>query len=106
MLSRFKDPNNMAKSKLRGQVRFPPFENLNEVALQEIQRFRVTPFGHIQETCLHIPYNSGKKDFFGKTGRESFEGKSLVMLGRRLLIQVLQSSNTSLLFPETALSIL
>ncbi|KAM0245614.1 hypothetical protein ACHAP5_005264 [Fusarium lateritium] len=73
MLSRFKDPNNMTKSKLRGQVRFSPFENLNEVALQEIHRFRVTPFGHIQETCLHIPYNSGKKDFFEKTGRESFE---------------------------------
>ncbi|KAH6958594.1 hypothetical protein DER45DRAFT_537929 [Fusarium avenaceum] len=73
MLSRFKDPNNMAKSKLRGQVRFSPFENLNEVALHEIHRFRVTPFGHIQETCLHIPYNSGKKDFFEKTGRESFE---------------------------------
>ncbi|WZH41387.1 Apses transcription factor xbp1 [Fusarium acuminatum] len=74
MLSKFKDPNNMAKSKLRGHVRFSPFENLNEVALHEIHRFRVTPFGHIQETCLHIPYNSGKKDFFEKTGRESFEG--------------------------------
>ncbi|KAM0232222.1 hypothetical protein ACHAPO_007995 [Fusarium lateritium] len=69
----FKDANNLAKSKLRGQVRFPPHEHLDEVALQEIRRHRVTPFGNIHETCLHIPYNSGKKDFFEKTGRESFE---------------------------------
>ncbi|RGP73740.1 apses transcription factor xbp1 [Fusarium longipes] len=69
----FKDTNNLAKSKLRGQVRFPPHEHLDEVALQEVRRHRVTPFGNIHETCLHIPYNSGKKDFFEKTGRESFE---------------------------------
>ncbi|KAM0416072.1 hypothetical protein ACHAPD_004987 [Fusarium lateritium] len=69
----FKDANSLAKSKLRGQVRFSPHEHLDEVALQEIRRHRVTPFGNIHETCLHIPYNSGKKDFFEKTGRESFE---------------------------------
>ncbi|KAF5240280.1 hypothetical protein FAUST_4444 [Fusarium austroamericanum] len=69
----FKDASNLAKSRLRGQVRFPPHEHLDEVALQEIRRHRVTPFGNIHETCLHIPYNSGKKDFFEKTGRESFE---------------------------------
>ncbi|KAJ4013159.1 hypothetical protein NW766_006982 [Fusarium irregulare] len=69
----FKDAN-LTKSKLRGQVRFPPYERLDEVALQEIRRHRVTPFGYIHEACLHIPYNSGKKDFFEKTGRESFEG--------------------------------
>ncbi|KAM0344276.1 hypothetical protein ACHAPU_007633 [Fusarium lateritium] len=67
------ETSNMARSKLRGQVRFPPFENLNEVALQEIDNFRVSPFGHIQRTCSHIPYNSGKKDFYEKTGRDSFE---------------------------------
>ncbi|KAF5676457.1 apses transcription factor xbp1 [Fusarium heterosporum] len=67
------DNSNMARSKLRGQVLFPPFENLNEVALQEIDSFRVSPFGHIQRTCSHIPYNSGKKDFYEKTGRDSFE---------------------------------
>ncbi|KAH7197798.1 uncharacterized protein B0J16DRAFT_352575 [Fusarium flagelliforme] len=68
----FKDAN-LTKSKLRGQVRFPPYERLDEVSLQEIRRHRVTPFGYIHEACLHIPYNSGKKDFFEKTGRESFE---------------------------------
>lgn len=83
----FKDASNLAKSKLRGQVRFPPHEHLDEVALQEIRRHRVTPFGNIHETCLHIPYNSGKKDFFEKTGRESFEGKLLMMLCCCLLTQ-------------------
>ncbi|KAF4998923.1 hypothetical protein FDECE_11667, partial [Fusarium decemcellulare] len=68
-----KDSSNLAKSKLRGQVKYPPFENLNELALQEIHRFRISPFGSIQQSCSHIPYNSGKKDFFEKTGRESFE---------------------------------
>jgi hypothetical protein len=70
-----KDANNMAKSKLRGPVKFHPFERLDEIALQEIRRFRVKPFGNIQDSSLHIPYNSGKKDFYEKTGRESFEGK-------------------------------
>ncbi|KAF5257973.1 hypothetical protein FOXYS1_11479 [Fusarium oxysporum] len=68
-----KDANNMAKSKLRGPVKFHPFERLDEIALQEILRFRVKPFGNIQDSSLHIPYNSGKKDFYEKTRRESFE---------------------------------
>nr|RBQ93614.1 hypothetical protein FVER53263_06416 [Fusarium verticillioides] len=68
-----KDGDNMAKSKLRGPVKFHPFERLDEIALQEIRRFRVKPFGNIQDSSLHIPYNSGKKDFYEKTGRESFE---------------------------------
>jgi hypothetical protein len=64
----------MSKSKPRGAIKYPPYEDVNEEALREIRRFRVTPFGKIQECCAHIPYNSGKKDFFEKTGRESFEG--------------------------------
>ena len=47
---------------------------LDEPALREVQRFQVRPFGSIQQTCERIPYNSGKKDFFSKTGREGFEG--------------------------------
>ncbi|KAM5348258.1 hypothetical protein ACJ41O_008082 [Fusarium nematophilum] len=65
--------NNLAKSKQRGQVKFPPFENLDALSLREVNRFRVKDLGSIQENCLHIPYNSGKKDFYEKTGRESFE---------------------------------
>lgn len=65
----------MTKSKLRGPIRYPPFEDVDEDALAEIRRFQISPFGTIQQSSLHIPYNSGKKDFTVKTGRESFEGK-------------------------------
>ncbi|ROT40594.1 hypothetical protein SODALDRAFT_348800 [Sodiomyces alkalinus F11] len=68
-----KDSVSISKSKPRGTINFYPFEDVDEAALQEIRRFRVTPFGQIQNSCAHIPYNSGKKDFYEKTGRESFE---------------------------------
>lgn len=60
----------------RGLITHHPFEELDEAAAKEVARFQVKPFGRIRESCAHIPYNSGKKDFFDKTGRESFEGKS------------------------------
>ena len=58
----------------RGLITYHPFEDLDEAAMREVARFQVTPLGRIRESCAHIPYNSGKKDFFDKTGRESFEG--------------------------------
>ncbi|KAF9870370.1 APSES transcription factor Xbp1 [Colletotrichum karsti] len=66
-------PAPMSKYKPRGVIKYFPFENVDELSRREVLRFRVTPFGRIQESCAHIPYNSGKKDFFEKTGRESFE---------------------------------
>ncbi|KAH6632635.1 hypothetical protein F5144DRAFT_257115 [Chaetomium tenue] len=54
-------------------MNFPPFEVLDEHSLREIRRFQVHPFGSIQETGERIPYNSDKKDFFTKTGREGFQ---------------------------------
>ncbi|OIW31621.1 hypothetical protein CONLIGDRAFT_233262 [Coniochaeta ligniaria NRRL 30616] len=68
-----KDIPGFSKSKVKGTVKFYPFEDLDEESLREVRRFRVTPFGSIRNNCRHIPYNSGKKDFFEKTGRESFE---------------------------------
>uniref|UniRef100_L2FDI5 Apses transcription factor xbp1 n=1 Tax=Colletotrichum fructicola (strain Nara gc5) TaxID=1213859 RepID=L2FDI5_COLFN len=68
-----KDPVPMSKYKPRGVIKYYPFESFDELSRREVMRFRVTPFGRIQESCAHIPYNSGKKDFFEKTGRESFE---------------------------------
>ncbi|CAI0653602.1 unnamed protein product, partial [Colletotrichum noveboracense] len=68
-----KDPVPMSKYKPRGVIKYYPFESVDELSRREVMRFRVTPFGRIQESCAHIPYNSGKKDFFEKTGRESFE---------------------------------
>jgi hypothetical protein len=63
------------RSKIKGAVNYPPFEALDDASLQLVRRFQVHPFGSIQETSERIPYNSGKKDFFSKTGREGFEGK-------------------------------
>jgi hypothetical protein len=75
-----KESTLIAKSKPRGEVKFCPFEKLDDLSLQKIREFRIKPFGRIQENCAHIPYNSGKKDFFDKTGRESFEGTGYVNL--------------------------
>ncbi|KAL1871031.1 hypothetical protein VTK73DRAFT_2340 [Phialemonium thermophilum] len=62
-----------SESNARGTVNFGPFEDLNEEALTQVKRFCVSPLGRIRSCCRHIPYNSGKKDFYEKTGRESFE---------------------------------
>ena len=76
-----KDSEVFTKSKAKGSVNFRPFEDLDEIFLREVRKFQVYPFGKIQDFCRHIPYNSGKKDFYEKTGRESFEGRdSLVFL--------------------------
>ena len=64
----------LAKSKPRGAVNYPPHECVDSQSAAEVRKFRVSSFGKIGESCAHIPYNSGKKDFFEKTGRESFEG--------------------------------
>ena len=69
-----KDGAIFANGKIRGEVNFPPFEKFDEDTTREVQRFEVYPLGKIQEYSRHIPYNSGKKNFLDKTGRESFEG--------------------------------
>lgn len=101
-----KGSSNMTKSKLRGHVVHYPFENLDQVALRQVEHFQVDPFGSIFESCQHIPYNSGKKDFFEKTGRESFEGnRSITSCFRQLLISSSQCfamfSNTQDMIPST-----
>ncbi|KAI9804183.1 MAG: hypothetical protein M1825_001585 [Sarcosagium campestre] len=69
-----KDAAIFIKSKAKGVVRYPPHENIDdEVMLREIEKAQVMPFGSIAEYARHIPYNSDKKGFFGKTGRDSFE---------------------------------
>lgn len=73
-----KDGAVFAKGKIKGDVNFPPFEHLSEETMREVQRFRVYPLGKIQDYCRHIPYNSEKKNFLEKTGRESFEGMLLL----------------------------
>ncbi|KAI3328334.1 hypothetical protein F4824DRAFT_506683 [Ustulina deusta] len=68
-----KDAAVFTKGKPKGAVNFQPYENLDEVSLHQTRIFQVYPLGKIREYSRHIPYNSGKKDFFEKTGRESFE---------------------------------
>jgi hypothetical protein len=72
-----KDGAVFAKGKIKGEVNFPPFEQFDEETAREVQKFEVYPLGKIQEYCRHIPYNSEKKTFLEKTGRESFEGIAL-----------------------------
>ncbi|KAI2618811.1 hypothetical protein GGR54DRAFT_648049 [Hypoxylon sp. NC1633] len=76
VMAKQKIPKNAAllpTSRPKGVVNFYPHERLDEASLCQIRKFRVHPFGNIQDHSRHIPYNSGKKDFFEKTGRESFE---------------------------------
>jgi len=70
-----KDGAVFAKGKIKGEVNFPPFERLDAETIREVEKFQVYPLGKIQEYSRHIPYNSEKKSFLEKTGRESFEGK-------------------------------
>jgi hypothetical protein len=70
-----KDGAIFVKGRIRGEVNFPPFERLDEETKREVEHFQVHPLGKIQEYSRHIPYNSEKKSFLEKTGRESFEGK-------------------------------
>ncbi|KAI5926731.1 hypothetical protein F4810DRAFT_699442 [Camillea tinctor] len=76
MIPKHKMPKDAAvftKSKPKGVVNFLPFERLDPASLRQVRKFQVYPLGKIQEYSRHIPYNSGKKDFYEKTGRESFE---------------------------------
>jgi hypothetical protein len=75
-----KDGAVFSKGKIKGQVNFPPFEKLDEESLKALRKFKVYPLGSITEFCRHIPYNSEKKSFLEKTGRESFEGITLFLM--------------------------
>jgi hypothetical protein len=72
-----KDGAIFAKGKIRGVVRYPPYQDLDAKAVHQVQIYHVHPFGEIEEYPRHIPYNSEKKSFLEKTGRESFEGREL-----------------------------
>jgi hypothetical protein len=64
-------------SKLVGFVNYPPYEagDDKDLAAQH-RRFQINPMGEImRKGARHIPYNSDKKDFMEKTGRDAFESK-------------------------------
>lgn len=62
------------KGKSKGEVNYPPYETQDIITAAEHQRFEVRPIGHISECPRRIPYNSDKKTFQQKTGRDGFEG--------------------------------
>ena len=87
-----KDGAVFAKGKIKGEVNFPPYELFDEETTREVQRFEVYPLGKIQEYSRHIPYNSEKKNFLEKTGRECFEGT----VQRPKFLRILADSSFSL----------
>ncbi|KAE8341875.1 hypothetical protein BDV24DRAFT_150959 [Aspergillus arachidicola] len=69
-----KDAPIFNRGKIRGELRYPPCEERSEALIQAHRQFQLHPMGDIVEYPRHIPYNSDKKSFQEKTGRESFEG--------------------------------
>lgn len=65
-------------NKIVGNVNYPPYEAEHDQDLTaQHQSFQVYPLGEIyRKGVRHIPYNSDKKDFQDKTGREAFESRS------------------------------
>jgi hypothetical protein len=64
-------------AKVVGKVNFPPYEACDdEELIAQHRKFQMFPMGQIAKYPRHIPYNSEKKDFMEKTGREAFEGMS------------------------------
>ncbi|OJD18167.1 hypothetical protein AJ78_01779 [Emergomyces pasteurianus Ep9510] len=68
-----KDAAVFTRGRTRGELRYPPCEYQNEELAEAHKEFQIHPMGHITEYPRHIPYNSEKKSFLEKTGRESFE---------------------------------
>ncbi|EEP78154.1 conserved hypothetical protein [Uncinocarpus reesii 1704] len=69
-----KDAAIFTRGKIRGELRYPPCEYQDKVLVEAHRELEIHPMGHITEFPRHIPYNSEKKSFLEKTGRESFEG--------------------------------
>lgn len=69
-----KDAAVFKEGTIRGECRYPPDEYQDELLEAKHQMYEVYPIGDIATYPRHIPYNSEKKLFWEKTGRESFEG--------------------------------
>ncbi|KAJ5662584.1 uncharacterized protein N7477_010200 [Penicillium maclennaniae] len=57
---------------LWGEVRYPPCEERDEDLARIHEEFQMKPMGGIAKYPRHIPYQSDKKSFQEKTGRDSF----------------------------------
>ncbi|OJJ49063.1 hypothetical protein ASPZODRAFT_13801 [Penicilliopsis zonata CBS 506.65] len=68
-----KDAPIFTRGTVRGDLRYPPCEERDEELAQMHREFQIHPMGEIASFPRHIPYNSEKKSFQERTGRESFE---------------------------------
>lgn len=62
------------KGNPKGDVNYPPFEVQDRITAAEHEKYEVKPIGQISAYPKRIPYNSDKKSFQQKTGRDGFEG--------------------------------
>jgi hypothetical protein len=69
-----KDAAIFKPGQIRGECRYPPDEYQDELLEAKHQMYEVYPIGDIATFPRHIPYNSEKKLFWERTGRQSFEG--------------------------------
>lgn len=63
---------------IRGECRYPPHEEHDDFLAAKHEVFNIYPVGNIATYARHIPYNSEKKLFLEKTGREYFEGMEIL----------------------------
>ena len=62
------------KAEPKGEINYPPYEGQDETIAAAYELFDVKPVGRICDYPKRIPYNSDKKTFQQRTGRDGFEG--------------------------------
>lgn len=70
-----KDGPVFRQGSVQGELRYPPCEERDEYLAKIHAEWRLHPMGRIADYPRHIPYQSDKKTFQEKTGRDSFHGK-------------------------------
>lgn len=65
---------------VRGQVRYPPHEERTRFLEEEHRKADLKPYGNIADFPRHIPYQSDKKTFRERTGRDSFHCEFILEL--------------------------
>ena len=72
-----KDAAIFTEGKINGRIDYAPWQDYDQETLHELQGFNIHPLGKITNFRRHIPYNSEKKAFWEKTGRDAFEGNTV-----------------------------
>ena len=69
------------KAQPKGEINYPPYEEIDDTIAAAYDKFEVKPVGQIRECPKRIPYNSDKKTFQQKTGMDGFEGEMKLEMG-------------------------